>query len=258
MPYIPPIPPTTTGQALGFPITATSSGAMVVAGTTFDPSQPLANIAIQLSTIASALNGGQGGTVETKIPGGLLNTLNSSAKSLANIDGALQVMITGGKEAVGSQFSAAHSIQSSLSTIASLMTTMISLQSLATADQMNHNLFTQQTTNQGREEALLKPIEVKPEAFTKQTQGAFAKIATINSQTSASGLLLEISTNALKSGADITKDLIAGTQIGQTFIGWGKDVKAYVATQQDAIKAKAKETEAELERKKLAAAGGSN
>jgi hypothetical protein len=256
MPYLPPIPPTTLGQAIAVPIVVTSSGATTIAGSTFDPTQPLANIAIQLNTIASALNGGTGGTVETKIPGGLLNTLNSSAKSLANIDGALQVMITGGKEAVGTQFSAAHSIQSSLSTIASLMTTMISLQSLAAADQINHNLFTQQTTNQGREEAQLKPIEVKAEAFTKQTQGTFAKIATINSQTSASGLLLEISTGALKGGLDITKDLIAGTAVGQTFMGWGKDVKAYVATQQDAIKAKAKETQAELERKKLAAASG--
>jgi DNA-binding FrmR family transcriptional regulator len=246
MAYIAPTPPLVNpalgGNAVPWP--GVLAGQTTGTITTFDHSIPLQNIAVQLSAIQAALNGGPAG--EAVIPGGLLNILSSSATSLASIDGAMQLLITGGKEAVGANFSTAHSIQSSLSTIASLMSTMIALQSLSAADQINHNLFTQQTTNQGREEAQLKPIEVKPEAFSKQTQGTFAKIATINSQTSASGLLLEISTGALKSGLDISKDLIASTTVGQTFIGWGKDVKTYVTTQADAIKASADAKAAEV------------
>jgi hypothetical protein len=250
MTFIAPIPPTTLGQAVAVPIVVTSSGATTIAGTTFDPTQPLANIAIQLAAIQAALNGGPA-TQEAKLPGGLLNILGDSAKSLNSIDGALQVLILGGKEEVGAKFSTAHSIQSSLANISALMTKMISVQMYTAADQINHNLFTQQTTNQARTEAFLPPIEVKQEAFVKQSQSAFSKIATIQSQTSAAGLLLQISTDALSFGLDIGKDLIASTSIGQTFIGWGKDVKTYVASSAEAIKAKAKETQSEVKGKAL-------
>jgi len=259
MPYIPPTPPLVNpalgGNAVPSPgvLTGQTTGTII----TFDHSIPLQNIAVQLSAIQSALNGGPGGSTETKIPGGLLNTLNSSAKSLASIDGALQVMITGGKEEIGAKFSTAHSIQSSLANISSLLTKAISVQMLVASDSINHNLFTQQTTNQARTEANLPPIEVKQEAFAKQSQSAFSKIATIQSQTSASGLLLQLSTDALSFGLDVSKNLIASTSIGQTFIGWGNEVKGYVTTQADSIKATADAKAADLERAKLGVASGS-
>ena len=259
MPYIPAVPPTsTTSEALKTPllVTLAANGATAtVAGATYDPTFPLQAIAVQLQQIQASLNGGTA-AAETKVPGSLLNILASSSTSLASIDGALQMLILGGKEAVGSQFTAAHSVQSSLATIASLMTTQIATQQLAVADQIKHNQFTQLTTNTARAEAGKEPIEVKPEAFQKQVKTATSDIATVQAQTALAGVALGLSTDALKAGLDISKNLIASTDIGQTLISWGKTTTGFVNSKTEAIKASADAKAAEIRKKQEQAKSG--
>jgi len=251
MPYIAPIPavvdPTMGGTAIKYPgVLAGQTNGTVF---TFDHSPPLANIALQLSAIQSALNGGPGGT-SAREPGTLLYFLANSAGSLSDISKCLNLLITGNNEAVGAALNGAHSVQSSLSTIAGLMSTMIAMQQMSLADQIKHNEFQETATNVARQEQdpNKPPITVPPTSVTTKIKDATSNIATIQSTASAAGVATTIATDALSSGADIAKNLVSATDVGQTLIGYGTSIKKYVTTQvadvQAAATAKAKERDA--------------
>lgn len=236
MPYIPftPVP--------AIPV-VTPMGATGGAGTftAFDYTGTITAVGTQLTQIQYYLSGGPAGAAMLE-DGSLPNLLAKSAKSLANIDAALQTLILGGNEAVGAQLSGANSVQSSLSTIAGLLTTMIAMQQMSLADQIKHNEFQEQATNVARKEQdpNKPPISVPSSTLTSKIQDATKNIATIQSTAGAAGIATGLATDALAQGTTIAKDLVASTGIGQTIIGYGTQIKSYIATQKADITAAAK------------------
>lgn len=241
MPYIAPIPavvdPTMGGTAIKYPgvLAGQTNGTIV----TFDHSPPLANIALQLSAIQSALNGGPGGA-DGAIPGSLLALLNSSQQSLAAIDISLRNLRKDGLDSLLATTDQTNSVQQSLSTIAGLMAVDLSLKTMALADQIKHNQFVQTTTNVTRQESGKEDIVVQPENFQKQVTGAGKDMLSISAQAySGSGILSGI-TAASTTALSISKGWLADTEIGKDIIKrvtkWQAQGKTYLAEQESQYK----------------------
>jgi len=227
------------------------------AQTELDYTNTLGALGVQLQQIQYYLSGGPGGIAATE-PGSMLNSLLNSAHSLANIDSALQTLVLGNNKQVGAQLSGANSVQSSLSTIAGLLTTMIAMQQMSMSAQMNHQQFVEQTTNTARTEDGKLPVAVKQEAFVEKVKTSSLGIANISAISTASGVAQGIATDALSAGTNIAKNLVASTDIGQNLISSGTKMKAWVNTQVADIEAVAqlKKKEAEAKALKLKAQQG--
>jgi len=255
MPYVPFVP------SPGIPI-VTPMGATGGAGTftAIDYSASVAQIGVQLSQIQYYLSGGPAGAAMLE-QGSLPNLMGQTAKSLANIDSALQTLVLGNNKQVGAQLSGANSVQSSLSTIAGLLTTMIAMQQMSLADQIKHNEFQETATNTARQEQdpTKAPIGVPSATLVAKIQDATKNIATIQSIAGGAGIATGLATDALAQGASLAKNLVASTGVGQTIIGYGTQVKSYIATQVADIEAaaKKKQIEAEAAALKLKAQTGS-
>ena len=236
MPYIPfvPVPPVIVPQGAW-------TGATTGATTQIDYNLTLDALGVQLSQIGLYLSGGPGG-VAAKEPGSMLYIMANSAQSLAGINDALQTLVLGNNKQVGAQLSGANSVQSSLTTIAGLLSTMIAMQQLSLSDQIKHNEFQVQATNTARKEQdpNKPPIDVPGDTLTARIQDGVNNIGTINSTTKVAGLATNLAGDALSHGADIAKNLVSSTAVGQTIIGYGTQVKSYIATQVADIEASAK------------------